>query len=474
MGEYYELLKAKKMGAGGGGDSYTKAETDAKFVAKVDEYNAGKTVGTGAEIFNDYRDNKAVGDYSHAEGVNTTASGTSAHAEGGSTIASGAGSHVEGVGTLASGDYSHVEGKYNVSDDSGKFAFIIGNGRNSNSRSNAFTIDWDGKIYVNNSATGVDVSELDTTVTGINNVTYSNLIEYDLEGFIKKVNTAGTWEDNRYTINGVTFVFNNDGTVNIFGTVTEYTEVIYGSYCLQRKMPYLSLTGCPERASGINHYIITKNNHYDNGNGTVFSSDDTSYDNNVRIVLYSQSFNLDGLCFKPMLLAVPSLTVSKAEYIPYAPTTHELMIRSNAIMKGQAAYTTYRYASSILKSGVTRITMGSEYHLIDSTYDVVDNGFIYYNATAIPTHELTLENVALYDNIKRTPAEAGKMYVGDMKDNGYGATIRGFVTVSKNGTNTTYYADPMYAKYEEESENRSKEEDEHLKINSRECNAELD
>ncbi|MBP5378332.1 MAG: hypothetical protein J6Y64_02185 [Ruminococcus sp.] len=36
MSELYELLKAKKMGAGSGGsgDSYTKAEADAKFVPK--------------------------------------------------------------------------------------------------------------------------------------------------------------------------------------------------------------------------------------------------------------------------------------------------------------------------------------------------------------------------------------------------------------------------------------------------------
>ena len=555
MGEYYELLKAKKMGAGGG---------------STEEYNAGKTVpqgstviidgvtytvGSGAEIFNNYGDNKAVGDYSHAEGSNTiasgnwshaegsyttasgtyshaegvsttasaffshaegynttasenfshaeggstTASGTYSHAEGSNTTASGRGSHAECTDTTASGHYSHaeglncvssatcshaegdltkasspdqhVEGRCNVEDSQGKFAHIIGNGTADNARSNAFAVDWDGKIYVNNSATGVDVSVLDDTISELNttitNVDYNNLIEYDLEGYTKKVNTEGTWEDNRYTIDGVTFVFNADGTVNTFGVSTSSTiEVIYGRLTLTRKAKYLSLTGCPAPSS-ITHAIRYRN-YYDRGDGCVCTPGDinNNYLCDISIYLRQEGTDFNGLCFKPMILAVPSATISKAEYIPYAPTNHELMIRSNAIMKGQPAYTTYLYPRSLLVSGVTRVIMGVVDHVIDNTYDVTDNGLIYYNATAIPTHELTLENVALYDDIKRSPATTDKGYVANMKDNGYGVTIRGFVTVSKNGTDTTYYADPMYAKYEEESENRSKEEDKHLKINS--------
>ena len=200
-----------------------------------EEYNAGKTiplgtekkinnvtytVGNNAEIFNSYSLNTAVGDYSHAEGLNTLAIGSESHSEGYSTIASGNGSHSEGYGTnatggdshaegymsTASGDYSHaeghnatasgieahaegngtsasgnrshaeglytsaaselqhVQGKYNVVDSNGKYAHIIGNGTGNNSRSNALAIDWDGKLYVNNSQTGVDVSVLNDDV----------------------------------------------------------------------------------------------------------------------------------------------------------------------------------------------------------------------------------------------------------------------------------------------------------------------
>lgn len=64
----------------------------------------------GAEVFNDYADNIASGEYSHAEGEYSKASGTSSHAEGISTEASGSYSHAEGCNTGAYGYASHAEG----------------------------------------------------------------------------------------------------------------------------------------------------------------------------------------------------------------------------------------------------------------------------------------------------------------------------------------------------------------------------
>ena len=52
----------------------------------------------------------SMGNYSVAEGNNTTASGDCSHAEGNSTTASGHGSHAEGNNTTASGNFSHAEG----------------------------------------------------------------------------------------------------------------------------------------------------------------------------------------------------------------------------------------------------------------------------------------------------------------------------------------------------------------------------
>ena len=64
----------------------------------------------GGEVFNDYDNNTAVGNNSHAEGSQTKAVGNYSHAEGLRTNASGVNSHAEGQETEASGDYSHAEG----------------------------------------------------------------------------------------------------------------------------------------------------------------------------------------------------------------------------------------------------------------------------------------------------------------------------------------------------------------------------
>ncbi|PEO50864.1 peptidase G2 [Bacillus sp. AFS026049] len=52
----------------------------------------------------------ASGAFSHAEGVGTTANGIYAHSEGADTTASGQASHAEGLGTIANADFSHTEG----------------------------------------------------------------------------------------------------------------------------------------------------------------------------------------------------------------------------------------------------------------------------------------------------------------------------------------------------------------------------
>jgi hypothetical protein len=129
-------------------------------ISKFMKTSAGEITGNNfAEVFNDYANNSAFGDYSHAEGSNTIAFANYSHSEGNSTSANGIASHTEGTGTVAGSDNQHVQGKYNVSDNNDKFAFIIGNGTNANNRSNALAVGWDGKFYPNNSTTGIDLEQ---------------------------------------------------------------------------------------------------------------------------------------------------------------------------------------------------------------------------------------------------------------------------------------------------------------------------
>lgn len=64
----------------------------------------------GGEVFNDYDNNKAAGNNSHAEGVKTKASGDYSHAEGNTTQANKIASHAEGQHTIAAGIGAHAEG----------------------------------------------------------------------------------------------------------------------------------------------------------------------------------------------------------------------------------------------------------------------------------------------------------------------------------------------------------------------------
>lgn len=65
-----------------------------------------------AEIFGDYENNIAIGQWSIAEGSGTLAKGRASHVEGAYGKALQDGTHVEGYGCEASGFWSHAEGEY--------------------------------------------------------------------------------------------------------------------------------------------------------------------------------------------------------------------------------------------------------------------------------------------------------------------------------------------------------------------------
>lgn len=81
----------------------------------IGNYSVAEGINTTASGYSSHAEgghNTASGHYSHAEGSSSNATGTSSHAEGNSN-SFGLASHSEGVGTQASGDYSHAEG-YNT------------------------------------------------------------------------------------------------------------------------------------------------------------------------------------------------------------------------------------------------------------------------------------------------------------------------------------------------------------------------
>ena len=120
-----------------------------------------KTNPTGTGSFSLNRTaGTTIGDYSFAEGSNTTASGSASHAEGRRTTASGSYSHAEGYCTTADNFASHVSGKYNAAMTTGGdavnttgTAFVIGNGTGTSALSNAFSVQYDGTVKAKSTIT---------------------------------------------------------------------------------------------------------------------------------------------------------------------------------------------------------------------------------------------------------------------------------------------------------------------------------
>lgn len=75
----------------------------------------GVSKGKG-EVFNDYVNNEATENYSHAEGNVTKANGYSSHAEGTRCVATAAESHAEGYNCQSKGLHSHAEGSSTISE----------------------------------------------------------------------------------------------------------------------------------------------------------------------------------------------------------------------------------------------------------------------------------------------------------------------------------------------------------------------
>lgn len=172
------------------GTKHAKASTLKEFVnpgvgqsvAGMELEYEGETyeAGQGAERFNNYSENFAVGDYSHAEGAGnfaggdyshaegctnraeeanshaegngTAAAGMASHAEGVVTRAGGMGGHAEGWGTVTQNDGEHADGMFNRSSagdtDAEKTRHSVGIGTDADDRRNAFEIMSDGSAYL--------------------------------------------------------------------------------------------------------------------------------------------------------------------------------------------------------------------------------------------------------------------------------------------------------------------------------------
>lgn len=157
----------------------------------------GVSNGKG-EVFNDYVNNNATENYSHAEGNVTKANGYSSHAEGTRCVATGAESHAEGYNCQAKGLHSHAEGCNTISE--GQDSHAEGNITQANGdRSHA-----EGS-YTISSGNNSHSEGYKTTANGQNShvegdSTKASGINSHAEGFQTKANKNNSHAEGRITV----------------------------------------------------------------------------------------------------------------------------------------------------------------------------------------------------------------------------------------------------------------------------------
>lgn len=167
------------------------------YIGHYSHAEGNNTTASGSGAHSEGYDSKAIGDYSHAEGYGSKAIAAYSHAEGRYTVSSDTYAHAEGFNSVASGYVSHAQnlgtvaaygsqtaiGRYN--DNKSANLFEIGNGTADNARSNALEVDWSGNITIaGDLSVGGDANiDGDLTVTGT--LTAGNIANIERDDFVQ-------------------------------------------------------------------------------------------------------------------------------------------------------------------------------------------------------------------------------------------------------------------------------------------------
>lgn len=210
-----------------------------------------------------------------------------------------------------------------------------------------------------------------------------NFIPFDLDK-IKAKNTTGTWNGNVYSLNGIDFTFNSDGTVDASGTATETASVHYydpvglPSFGGDR---ILRLTGCPSGGgSGTTYKVMAyRAGEVDGSAGTAEDYGDgisLKWLNNgsgikafISISVYTGAGTID-VTFKPMLRLS---TDTDNTFAPYAKTNQELTAE-NQTLTNNVDVLSENGAINMLQNNATTTTIRSVVFTVNNDGTVTANG----------------------------------------------------------------------------------------------------
>jgi len=164
---------------------------------------------------------------------------------------------------------------------------------------------------------------------------WKNLLPMTVAG-IKSANTAGTWTDNAYTRNGVTFTILTDDDENVIGVKVTGTAIANTNLMIEDSNSLLNglagkeviMNGCPSGGSEGTYSLIRYSadvepiNAYDTGSGVTYTYPQTMTTHNVRITIFSGfSIPTAGIIFYPMIRLATETDATFAPYTNLCPIT---------------------------------------------------------------------------------------------------------------------------------------------------------
>lgn len=127
------------------------------------------------------------------------------------SIAGGEYAQAQNKSTLASSNFQTALGKFNIEDTDNTYAEIIGNGTSNNSRSNALTVDWNGRI---------ECGDYSGNLRSIFDIFYPVGSYYETSDSIFNPNTiwGGSW------------ILETEGLVHVSGSINSTNYPVSGTY----------------------------------------------------------------------------------------------------------------------------------------------------------------------------------------------------------------------------------------------------
>ena len=203
-----------------------------------------------------------------------------------------------------------------------------------------------------------------TTMT--NDLGAKNVLPFDLKEMMA-INTGGTWSGNTYVFRGITFVFNDDGTVDLSGANSSSAAYVRFAHNDNRaKLPdgeYVVSKGVATNTNVNVHAVVGGTYYKDTDNtGKTFTIDSTHQCTSMTIEVLANTTISETITLKPMICP-KSIYDLDPTFEPYAKTNQQLTEETTALLDNTevngAVNMLQNTASTSVSNGIT-CTVGSD------------------------------------------------------------------------------------------------------------------